>query len=102
MSDLLLQDVKNYLDITWIDERTDKKLTLMIEDGIRDLNQKSGTVNNYTIAGRARTLLFNRVLYDLNKALDDFYINYKSEIIAFINEAKVKKYVSKKISAGDI
>lgn len=102
MNDLLLKEVKNYLDITWIDDRTHKKLTLMIEDGIRDLNKKSGNVNNFTIPGRARTLLLNRVLYDWNKALDDFYINYKSEIIAFINEAKVKKYVDKKISAGEI
>lgn len=102
MNELLLDDVKNYLDITWIDERTEKKLKMMIENGIKYLDQKSGVVNNYTVAGRARTLLLNHVLYEWNKALDDFYVNYRSEIVAFINKAKVNKYVSKKISTGDI
>lgn len=85
----LLDLVKQYLDITWTDDVTEKKLNLMINNAIADLDEKSGIQNDYTKAGRAQTLLLTRVMYDWSNALDDFYVNYRREIIAFINKARV-------------
>lgn len=89
----LLETVKNYLDITWQDEATDKKLTLMIENGIAELDYLNGVENDYKIAGKAQSLLLSYVMYDRANCLDDFKKNYQPDIIAFINHAKVKAYV---------
>lgn len=89
----LLETVKNYLDITWQDEATDKKLTLMIENGIAELDYLSGAENDYTIVGKAQSLLLSYVMYDRANCLDDFKKNYQPDIIAFINQSKVRAYV---------
>lgn len=92
----LLEIVKQYLDITWIDTATENRLNLMINNAIEDLNEKSGMENDYTKPGRAQTLLLTRVMYEWSSALDDFYINYKKEIVAFINKARVLNAQSEK------
>lgn len=85
----LLELVKQYLDITWTDTATENKLNLMINNAMADFDEKSGIQNDYTKPGRAQTLLLNRVMYEWSNALDDFYVNYRSEIVAFINKARV-------------
>lgn len=82
------------MDITWSDTATDDKLTSMIENGIAELDFLSGVSNDYMQAGKAQSLLFAYVMYDLANCLDDFKTNYRSEIIAFINQAKVNAYVA--------
>ena len=101
LPDGLLQTVKNRLDITWSDTATDGKLTLMIENGIAELDFLSGVSNDYTQAGKAQSLLFAYVMYDLANCLDDFKTNYQSEIIAFINQAKVNAYVASKADESE-
>ena len=96
LPDGLLQIVKNMRDITWSDTATDGKLTLTIENGIAELDYLSGVSNDYMKAGKAQSLLFAYVMYDLANCLDDFKTNYQSEIIAFINQAKVDAYVASK------
>ena len=101
LPDGLLKIVKNRLDITWSDTATDDKLTLMIENGIAELDFLSGTSNNYMTAGKAQSLLLAYVMYDLANCLDDFKTNYQSEIIAFINQAKVNAYVASKTNESE-
>ena len=96
LPDGLLDLVKNRLDITWSDDTNDKKISNIILNGIAELDYLSGIQNNYTIAGKAQSLLFSYVIYALSNSLDDFKINYRSEIIAFINQAKVNAYVANK------
>ena len=93
LPDGLLDIVKNQIDITWSDDSTDKKLTLMISNGIAELDALSGIKNNYLVEGKAQCLLFIYVLYDMSNCLDDFKKNYQSDIVSFINRAKVKNYV---------
>lgn len=88
----LMDIVKQRLDYTWLDEATEKKLTLIVENAIADLDAKSGKQNDYTVPGKAQSLLFQRVMYERDNALDDFYINYKKELVSFINRAKAEKY----------
>lgn len=101
LPDGLLRIVKNRLDITWSDTATDNKLTLMIENGIAELDFLSGALNDYTQAGKAQSLLLAYVMYDLANCLDDFKTNYQSEIIAFINQAKVNAYVASKTNESE-
>lgn len=101
LPDGLLKIVKNRLDITWSDAATDDKLTLTIENGIAELDFLSGVSNDYMQAGKAQSLLFAYVMYDLANCLDDFKTNYRSEIIAFINQAKVNAYVASKAGESE-
>lgn len=94
LPETLLDTVKKYMNLTWLDNATNDKLIIIIQNGIADLDGKSGYTNDYTVSGRAQSLLLNRTMYEWSNALDDFYINYKKEIVAFINAARVKKYVS--------
>lgn len=96
--DGLLNIVKQYMSLTWLDGATDARLQLIIQNGIADLDGKSGKKNDYTVSGRAQSLLLNRTLYEWSNALDDFYTNYKKEIVAFINMAKVNAYVNEQTS----
>lgn len=94
LPDGLLNIVKQYMSLTWLDGATDVRLQLIIQNGIADLDGKSGEKNDYTVSGRAQSLLLNRTMYEWSNALDDFYINYRNEIVAFINKARANKYAS--------
>lgn len=94
----LLDIVKNYMNLSWLDDATNNKLTIIIQNGIADLDGKSGEKNNYVVSGRAQSLLLIRTMYEWSNALDDFYTNYKKEIVAFINMAKVNAYVNEQTS----
>lgn len=89
----LLNDIKAYLDESFCDQEGERKLDIMTENAILYLNDLNGIENNYEEPGLARVLLFSRVQYDRANALDDFSINYRNDIIRFINRGKVKRYV---------
>ena len=57
----LLSDVKNYLDITWDDEATDRKYAGLVASGMAYLDGKLGEAGDYTADGMPRTLLFEFV-----------------------------------------
>lgn len=85
VSEDLLNEVKNFLDITWDDEAADKKLTGQIRRGIAYITSKTG-VDESAFDGegvdyRAQELLFNYVLYDRAGAVDQFKKNYLSDIV---------------------
>ncbi|MBQ6318202.1 MAG: hypothetical protein IJI23_00230 [Lachnospiraceae bacterium] len=85
VSEALFQEVKNFLDITWIDEEADKKLTGQIRRGIAYITSKTG-VDASAFEGegvdyRAQELLFNYVLYDRAGSVDQFKKNYQSDIV---------------------
>lgn len=95
----LLADVKNYLDITWDDERTDVKTAENIAQGIQYLNEKAGEVLNYETPGDGRRLLLEYCRYARDSALDVFEANYLSQILAMQNARKVVRYEAKTLSA---
>lgn len=92
MCEKLLADVKNYLNITWDDQATDRKISDLIRAGISFLDLKRGEPADYTAAGLPRTLLFDFVRYARDDALDVFENNYLSLIVAMRNESLVKSY----------
>lgn len=72
----LLADVRDYLQITWTDEATDRRLTDMIQASAAYLDGVTATQNDYTTPGNLRTLLMERVRYQYNGALDAWLNNY--------------------------
>ena len=85
----LLEDIKNYLDITWDDPATDKKISGIIADGMIYLNAKYGEAADYTADGNPRTLLKEYARYARDGALDVFENNYLSLLLGMQNERKV-------------
>ena len=88
----LLEDIKHYLDITWKDEVTDRKVRGFIRSGMAYLNDKLGEKADFLEDGLPRTLLFDYVRYFRDGALDVFENNYMSMILAMQNGRKVKQY----------
>lgn len=89
----LLNDVKNYLDITWDDSLGDKKLTGIIQRGMAAISGKIGECNFYEET-QERALLFDYVMYARAGEAPQFWQNYKNEIISLQIERKVDAYAA--------
>lgn len=89
----LLDDVKNYLNITWNDEATDRKIRDLINSGRFYLDSKAGAKMDYEEDGYHRILLMEYVRYARDNALDVFENNYLSMLLAMRNERQVDAYV---------
>ena len=88
----LLSDVKNYLNITWDDDATDKKVSGLIASGMIYLNAKYGEDADYTADGMPRTLLMEYVRYARDSALDVFENNYQALLLGMQNGRRVSAY----------
>ena len=85
VSDELLAEAKNYLDITWEDTQADEKLRGQLRRGIAYISAKTG-VEASAFAGeavddRAQELLFYYVLYDRAGALDQYKEKFRPDIV---------------------
>ena len=89
----MLQAVKNYLDITWVDSDSDIKLLGIIERGTKYIDRISGVANDYTAEDKPRELLFEYCRYARSNALDEFQNSYLSELMSLQIECEVKAYV---------
>ena len=87
----LLADVQNYLQITWNDEETVKRLRELILGSAAYLDSVMGESCEYSTPGNLRTLLFERVRYQYNGALDAWLPNYLSLVMAAQNEVRVRR-----------
>ena len=98
VSDELLNEAKNYLDITWTDEESDRKLRGQIRRGIAYIKAKTGVEASAfcgdEVDDRAQALLFNYLLYDRAGALDQFTKNYQSELIGLRMRWEVKNHAA--------
>lgn len=88
----LLEDVKNYLNITWDDAATDAKVSGLIAAGMVYLNAKYGEEADYTADGMPRTLLMEYVRYARDSALDVFENNYQALLLGMQNGRLVNVY----------
>ena len=87
----LLQDIKDYLKITWKDETTDKNLLGMIKRGMTHLNSIAGVSLNFLEEDSPRGLLFDYVRYANSQALEMFDINFQSDLVSlhYIKQAEL-------------
>lgn len=95
----LLKDVKNYIDMTWEDPESDKKLSGIIARGMAYINRIAGSEQNFTEEGKPRELLFDYVRYVRAGALDEYAKNYLPELLALQIDRKVERYADQQMPA---
>jgi len=100
--DELLKDVKNYLDITYVDEETDKKITGIIERGKKYLDNIAGEQQEYGAENTARQLLFDYCRYVNNGVFELFEENFKSELIMLRIGVDAHDYAERQGYVSDI
>ncbi len=88
----LLGDARNYLDITWWDDETDRKLMGILERGMSYLDRAAGEEQDYTAEGHPRSLLFDYCRYARNNALELFEQNFRAELISLRMGAQADGY----------
>lgn len=92
LPDGLLEDVKDYLGITWSDVATDNNVRGHIASGMMYLDGKYGEPADYTADGMPRELLLNYCRYARDYALDVFENNFQALILGMQNDKKVQDY----------
>lgn len=97
----LLEDVKNYLNITWDDEATDRKVRGLIAAGAAYLDLKRGAPADYEADGLPRSLLMDYVRYGRDEALDVFEANYRPLLLSMRHEQEVREYAASPLPAGE-
>jgi len=88
----LLNDVKNYLDITWTDIPTDLKVSGMIERGIKYIDRIAGSEMVYTTNDKPKELLLDYCRYVRSNALEMFQKNYSHELNSLQISKEVEAY----------
>lgn len=88
----LLEAIKNYLDITWIDADSDTKLTGIIGRGMAYINSAAGSTMDYIVEGKPRELLMDYCRYARSNALNEFQANYMHELLSLQISEEVKAY----------
>lgn len=76
----LLQDIKDYLKITWNDEATNRNLLGMTKRGMAYLTDIAGAPLDFIQEDLSRQLLFDYVRYANSQALEVFSNNFLSEL----------------------
>lgn len=77
----LLEDVKDYIGITWQDENTDKKVTGYINRGMARLQFIAGAPLDFEKEDLPRSLLLDYCRYANSQALEVFEANFQSELL---------------------
>jgi len=75
----MLEEVKNYLNITWVDE--DAKIQNIIDRGKKRLEGLTGGTLDFSSPGLDQDLLLNYCRYDYNNAVEYFEENFEKEIL---------------------
>ena len=99
---VLLEAVKNYLDITWDDPAGDEKLSGIIARGIKYINSVAGAELDYLAEDKPRELLFDYCRYVRSNALDEFQNNYLPELLTLQISQEVKDYAEAEDSESDV
>lgn len=90
LAEQLLLDVRSYLHINWIDEKTEKNLTGMIKRGMARLQEIAGVPLDFTEEDLPRTLLLDYCRYANSHALEMFEINFAGELVSLHINGQVK------------
>ncbi len=94
MSEELLNDIKNYLDITYEDPATEEKIKGIIERGIAYIDNVAGKEQDYEEEAAPRELLFDYCRYARNNALEFFEQNFRSRLIALRMGVQADEYAA--------
>lgn len=78
----MIQAVKDYLNISFDDEMTNRMLESAITRGESIIDSYAGTHQDYETEGAARQLLFDYCRYVRSQATELFEVNYKRDLMA--------------------
>ena len=78
----LLEQVRQFLNITWVDNALDSQLQRFIDSSKDYLCKVAGREDLDFNTGLANDLLLNRVLYMNSHNQNDFQVNYNAELNA--------------------
>lgn len=92
LPDGLLDEVNNYLDITWNDDAGDKKISGIISRGMKYLDGIAGKELNYIEEDKPKELLFEHCRYVRSGGLEDFQENFKAELLTLQISTQVQAY----------
>ncbi|CAM2079367.1 MAG: Phage gp6-like head-tail connector protein [uncultured Clostridium sp.] len=91
MPDGLLEEVKDYLNITWVDERTENNITGMIKRGMAYLQKVAGVPSlDFKKEDTPKALLLDYVRYANSQALELFETNFRGELLSLHLEYQAK------------
>jgi len=99
-SEDLLPEVKNYLDITWDDEATNRKIRGIIERGKKYLNKVAGKELDFNTEDKPKELLFDYCRYVRSNALEMFQQNYLHELLSLQMDVEVDAYEAENPDTG--
>ena len=88
----LLDEVKNYLDITWEDQQTNLKIQGIIDRGQKYLNRTAGKELDFEVEDKPKELLFDYCRYVRSNALEMFQQNYLHELLSLQIVSEVETY----------
>lgn len=98
---VLLQDVKDYLHITWQDEKTDKNLTGMIKRGMARLKDVAGVSTlDFKEEDLPKTLLLDYCRYANSHALEMFENNFQGELLSLHLMCQAQAIIDQHIEEG--
>lgn len=87
----MLQDLKDYLKITWNNE--DAYLQNIIARGKEYLQGLTGTQLNFEEEGQAKSLLLDYCRYYYNNAVEYYEENFKQELLRLQLKEAIKEVV---------
>lgn len=85
----MLEDVKDYLKITWEDE--DSYIQGIIDRGEDYFNNLTGTELDFEVEGQPKALLLDYCRYAYNNALEYYESNFHKEIARLQLQEAVKE-----------
>lgn len=103
MAEILLNQVKRKLNITWEDDETTTRLNEIIGSAIPDLIHRLGITDpefDFSLPGTEHTLFLAYCLYEWNHALNEFDENYSRMIATTRAKYEVKHYLDSEESSN--
>lgn len=94
MTDLLFEQVKQKLNVTWSDDETDARIKTIIKNAIPSLKHRLGISNDdfdFSAEGEENTLFLAYCFYEWNHCLNEFEDNY-SMMIATVRDRHTVEY----------
>ena len=85
----MLNELKNYLDITWNDPATDEKLQGILNRATAVLNNYAGSEIDFSANENEKQLLFDCCRYIYNNVFEEFKINFSAELITLRAKYKI-------------
>lgn len=98
----MLDDLKNYLQITWEDEETNKRVSGILSRATALLNKYAGVEIDFDKNEDERQLLFDCCRYIYNNSLAHFEKDFSGDLISLRAQYAVEGYLNDQAEVSDV